>query len=216
MSEDPYRILGVKRGASLAAITAAYRRQAKLNHPDRHANKSPEEQNAHAQQFQRAKWAYEILRDDDERAFYDANGISRSDQAEQPITPVERTLLGAFERVVAKVSSFTATDLVRLIRECLENDAGEISRKLASARRVANDLDVLSGRFSRRAGGRNIFQQKIAADRKQMAQHIEQFEDELAHLSACLEELVNWSYRRDSEPTFSSRQPTYRLTGFGF
>ena len=199
MSEDPYRILGVARDATAEAIKRAYRRQARKNHPDVHGNKSPEEQNAYAQQFRRAAWAFEVLSDPDERAYYDANGATRSDQADKPLTEIERSLLDAFERVMCKIdgSRLATVDFIRLVRTHIEDEAAELSRGLCGGRRAAAELEILSGRFARRGVGRNIFEQRVDADKTAVAAKIDDMEERLAHLHACLEELTNWSYRRD-------------------
>jgi hypothetical protein len=53
-SGDPFEILGVERGADTREIRAAYRRLAKIHHPD--VNTSPDA----AQQMARINWAYQV------------------------------------------------------------------------------------------------------------------------------------------------------------
>ena len=61
-----YRILGVKRSASRAEIRSAYRKLARLRHPDVNAG-SPKA----AREFALLAKAYHILIDPQERAYYD-------------------------------------------------------------------------------------------------------------------------------------------------
>lgn len=63
---DPYVVLGLKPGAKEAAIRAAYRRLARQYHPD--VNHTP----SAAAQMLDINAAYELLRDPEQRAAYDA------------------------------------------------------------------------------------------------------------------------------------------------
>jgi len=71
---DPYIVLGVARQASGEEIARAYRRAARVSHPDRGAAGS-------AERFQAVSDAYEVLRDPRRRAVYD-----RSHPLAQPRT----------------------------------------------------------------------------------------------------------------------------------
>ncbi len=66
---DYYEVLGVSKSASADEIKKAYRRLAMKHHPDRNAeDKSAENR------FKEAKEAYEVLKDQDNRATYDQFG----------------------------------------------------------------------------------------------------------------------------------------------
>jgi len=68
-SKDPYEILGVPRTATQEEIKKAYRRLAKLYHPDRNPNDKTAEQ-----RFKEVHAAYEVLGDPQRRAQYDRFG----------------------------------------------------------------------------------------------------------------------------------------------
>jgi curved DNA-binding protein len=68
MRKDPYAILGVKSTATQAEIQAAYKRKARELHPD--VNKAPDAQD----RFRELVDAYELLKDEEKRARYDAFG----------------------------------------------------------------------------------------------------------------------------------------------
>lgn len=63
---DYYKILGVKRSASFSDIKSAYRKLARLRHPD--VNGGSEKA---AQEFALLSKAYRVLNDPQERAYYD-------------------------------------------------------------------------------------------------------------------------------------------------
>ena len=65
-----YDILGVSRHATTDEIKAAYRKQAKLLHPDRH----PNEQERYKHLFQQLLLAYQVLKDEKTREAYDLFG----------------------------------------------------------------------------------------------------------------------------------------------
>jgi DnaJ domain len=69
---DYYRILGIKRSASKAEIKSAYRKRARLLHPD--FNKGSAKA---AEEFAVLSKAYHILIDPQERAFYDRRSTSQ-------------------------------------------------------------------------------------------------------------------------------------------
>ncbi|MCC6579985.1 MAG: DnaJ domain-containing protein [Phycisphaeraceae bacterium] len=68
--QDYYQILGVARDASAQDIQRAYRKQARLFHPD--VNKAADA----AEKFSRLNEAYEVLKDPDKRKRYDQFGAN--------------------------------------------------------------------------------------------------------------------------------------------
>lgn len=73
MTEDPYKVLGVSRGASEDDVRRAYRRLAKENHPDLHpGDKAAEER------FKRVNAAFAIVGDTEKRRQFDHGLIDAS------------------------------------------------------------------------------------------------------------------------------------------
>ncbi len=68
--DDPYKILGVPKGASEADVKKAFRTLAKKHHPDKHAGDA-----AAQKRFQEISGAYDILGDKEKRAQFDAGAI---------------------------------------------------------------------------------------------------------------------------------------------
>ena len=70
-----YAILGVDSAATTSEITRAYRSIAIKHHPDRRRGRAnPTGQDDGDEKFVEAQAAYEILKDDATREFYDAGG----------------------------------------------------------------------------------------------------------------------------------------------
>ena len=75
MFDDPYRILGLKPGASEEEVKRAYRQLAKKYHPD--VNKEPGAE----EKFKEINEAYEVLSDPQKKATYDQFGHAGMDGA---------------------------------------------------------------------------------------------------------------------------------------
>src|SRR5471030_2044837 len=70
LAQDPYQELGVARGASAEELRKAFRKLAKLHHPDKNpGNKTAEEK------FKRVSAAFDLLGDPDKRKKFDAGEI---------------------------------------------------------------------------------------------------------------------------------------------
>ena len=78
MSDDPYKVLGLTKSATADEIKKAYRKLVKANHPDL----NPDDPKAEAR-FKGISAAYDILKDPDTRARFDAGEID-STGAERP------------------------------------------------------------------------------------------------------------------------------------
>lgn len=76
---DPYKILGVTKGASAADIKSAFRNLAKKNHPDQ----NPDDPKA-KERFSRINNAYDVLGDSEKRAQFDRGEI---DSDGNPVHP---------------------------------------------------------------------------------------------------------------------------------
>ena len=75
MAGDPYKELGVSRGASAADIKAAFRKLAKELHPDKNrGDKATEER------FKRVSAAFDIVSDPDKKTKYDSGQIDADGQ----------------------------------------------------------------------------------------------------------------------------------------
>lgn len=76
--KDYYAALGVKREATVDEIKAAYRKLAREHHPDLSKKKGSEER------FRQVSEAYEVLKDPEKRAAYDALGQASPGQDFRP------------------------------------------------------------------------------------------------------------------------------------
>lgn len=82
MADDPYKVLGVARGATVEEIRKAYRAAAKKSHPDLH----PGDVGAEAR-FKALNAANDLLSDADKRAAFDRGEIDAEGQPVMPDRP---------------------------------------------------------------------------------------------------------------------------------
>lgn len=78
MAEDPYKVLGLERGASDDEIRRAFRRLAKELHPDLRPGDA-----AASERFKKVTAAYEVLGDAEKRRQFDAGEIDASGEPRQ-------------------------------------------------------------------------------------------------------------------------------------
>lgn len=90
---DPYETLGVSPTADTEAIRTAYRKAARLHHPDR--NPLP----TAAARFQEIQAAYELLSDDQRREEYDAH--RRRNLVDDPLQEATSLWTTYLEKVIA-------------------------------------------------------------------------------------------------------------------
>ena len=80
--KDYYKILKVTKEADDKEIKKAYRKQALLHHPDRHASATPEEKALHEKNFKDVNEAWTVLSDPQKKSRFDngqdidGNGMS--------------------------------------------------------------------------------------------------------------------------------------------
>jgi curved DNA-binding protein CbpA len=197
VNECPYKTLGIKPGASVAQIKAAYRRQAQINHPDRHGDKSPEERTAFSQQFQRAQAAYDLLSDPEQRAYYDRHGESRAAAAARITPEMAATLVEAFKAVMPNPRAGgwvvpKREDLVRQMRLHLTDKLEDIRRLAQQARGIVKELRAFEGRILCRDSAENPINQALAAEIAGIEAKIVDADKEAEHFKACLTELQFW------------------------
>ena len=88
--DDPYDVLGVPRDASVEAIRQAYRKLAKLHHPDLNPGKAEA-----LGRFKAINAANEILSDPEKRARFDRGEIDAAGNEKPPERPFYRDYAGA-------------------------------------------------------------------------------------------------------------------------
>lgn len=114
MGEDYYRILKVPRDADGKAIRKAYLKLSLQNHPDK--NEDPQS----AENFKQIARAYQVLSDDDTKAYYDKHGVVPGEYHEKSAFDLFQTMFGTNDITVAFDEAMNDPDL----RAALQIGAG--------------------------------------------------------------------------------------------
>lgn len=81
-TKDYYKVLGVSRDASNKEIKRAYLRASKINHPDKVGNADPTAKEAAEKKMASINEAYEVLKDSELRARFDAGDDPNDPEAQ--------------------------------------------------------------------------------------------------------------------------------------
>ena len=118
MPEDPYEVLGLAKTATADDIKKAYRKLARTSHPDLH----PDDAGA-AARFKEISAAYDILKDPETRARYDAGEIDGRG-AERPHRQYYRDFADTADQTYRQGQGFGAgADPADIFAEILRNRA---------------------------------------------------------------------------------------------
>lgn len=173
-AEDLYDVLGVDEEASTTQIRKAYQKACRRFHPDMHPGDP-----AMVAKFQRIKYAYETLSDPARRAFWDATGMQKPDQAK--ITSLATDMIhGMYSQAMDAASSnedfkfnIDLYDPVEDVKAAINAGIQELHNKRSKWSRAEGRLLSLKRRFKRRRGGDftdtplyTVLEQKIAFNKK--------------------------------------------------
>jgi curved DNA-binding protein CbpA len=159
-----YDVLGVSPVAAADTIKQAYRRLARRYHPD--VCKEPDAE----EKFKAVQAAYEILRDPEKRARYDAGETVSAQPTKDPDFEAREILLGLFAQMVEKLDD--NIDLLDALRTAVQHTLGRIANDEQAANASIRRLQTKLDKIKRRDGGNNPFnkivEDKIEAHRKNL------------------------------------------------
>lgn len=131
-----YETLGLKRGATEAAIRSAYLKKAKQTHPDQGGN---------AEEFKEVSRAYNVLGDRSKRLVHDETGQEDGGPtAEDAAVAIVRNLT---EMVIANGHDPATTDFLREMRGQIAQAIANSDQQRADINRKITRCDALSKRF---------------------------------------------------------------------
>ena len=137
--QDFYDELELDRDASLNDIKIAYRKRSKETHPD--VNKGQEEE------FKRVAEAYEVLRDPEKRAYYDATGKVKDNQENKVDDFLTSVFLDLLEREMENEQSHNHINFPIVIVESIQASLKENEQRLRDLAKEEIKLMQVLDRF---------------------------------------------------------------------
>lgn len=148
---DLYAVLGVPRHADAAAIQQAYRRAAMEAHPDHGGS---------AEKFATLKRAYDVLKDLDRRAHYDATGAV--DEKKDRVDEEALAAIGqALQSIIQSSDPFEKSPMLVRITERFAELRNHCNEQINDLKRQKKRAEKMQKRLSRKGDGSNVLARMI-------------------------------------------------------
>lgn len=157
---NPYKVLGVKKNASKAAIEKAYRKRLMEVHPDRGGSE---------EQTREVQTAYEVLSNEEARQHYDETGEIEppKHRCEGDPAQIERVVL-IFRDVVGNMiranEPVGSIDIINRIAEVLQRTITSITNERSKVQKGLDVIKTMAGKFSDEAGGDCLFNDVVESE----------------------------------------------------
>lgn len=212
MTNDLYKILDIDKKANKKSIKSAYRKAAKKNHPD-HGGK--------VEKFALVKKAHDILMDDDRRAKYDSTGDESEKSPDNSLGNVINCIAYHFNVVLQKCAesgeSPLETDMVNKIKSSINRSLDENRKNLRITKSILETDKKIQGRFKKKKGDGNIFEDIISHRIASLNINISNFDNTIKTHEDALEMIKDFSYKSDAKPYESSGDKMMRnMATFSF
>ncbi len=191
---DLYQLLGIKRGASRDEVREAYRRKAKISHPDSGGS---------VEQFSVLATAHEVLSDEKRREKYDATGEiepARPNNFDGSALEVIAQKLGL---VIHAEHDVTTLDIGLLIKQSIRDDIASRKSNISDQARAIARVGRLRARVRcKAAGDDNALARVLDWHEHVTKDHIKKNKEAVSSMERALEILEGYSFIDD----FPSRQ----------
>ena len=189
---DLYRVLGVERRAPRDEIHQAYRRKAKISHPDSGGS---------VEAFGEVATAYTVLSDTKRRERYDTTGeieLPRADILDASAIEIIAQKLGL---VIHAEQDVTALDIGALIEGAIRDDIAQRRSNISSQSRAIGRTTKLRARVKRKANGQDNMLAKVLDWHEVSARdQIKKNEAAVSSMERALEILTDYSFADDLAP----------------
>jgi curved DNA-binding protein CbpA len=186
---DLYKLLGLKRGASKAEVRKAYRRKAKVSHPDKGGS---------AEAFSALATAHDVLSDERRRERYDATGeivAAKPDNADVAAIEIIAQKLGL---IIHSEHDVSALGIGEMIEQAIREDIARRQAGIADHNRAIERAARLRARVKRKAeGADNTLARVLDWHERSAKDLIKKSEDAVSSMERALEILDGYSFIED-------------------
>jgi curved DNA-binding protein CbpA len=186
---DLYKLLGLKRGASKAEVRKAYRRKAKVSHPDKGGS---------AEAFSALATAHDVLSDERRRERYDTTGeivAAKPDNADVAAIEIIAQKLGL---IIHSEHDVSALGIGEMIEQAIREDIARRQAGIADHNRAIERAARLRARVKRKADGADNTLARVLDWHERSAKDlIKKSEDAVSSMERALEILDGYSFIED-------------------
>jgi len=186
---DLYRLLGIKRGASKAEVRKAYRRKAKVSHPDKGGS---------AEAFSALATAHDVLSDERRRERYDATGeivATKPDNADVAAIEIIAQKLGL---IIHSEHDVSALGIGEMIEQAIREDIARRQAGIADHNRAIERAARLRARVKRKADGADNMLARVLDWHERSAKDlIKKSEEAVSSMERALAILDGYSFIED-------------------
>ena len=186
---DLYKLLGLKRGASKAEVRKAYRRKAKVSHPDKGGS---------AEAFSALATAHDVLSDERRRERYDATGeivAAKPNNADVAAIEIIAQKLGL---IIHSEHDVSALGIGEMIEQAIREDIARRQAGIADHNRAIERAARLRARVKRKAeGADNTLARVLDWHERSAKDLIKKSEDAVTSMERALEILDGYSFIED-------------------
>jgi curved DNA-binding protein CbpA len=184
-----YRVLGVGRDATQKEIHRAYRRKAKLSHPDVGGS---------VEAFGELGIAYTVLSDTERRELYDRTGEIRPPKPDTLDASAIEIIAQKLGLVIHAEQDVTSMDVAALLEQTIREDIAERKTGVSGLRRAMDRARKLRDRVRRKAQGRDNMLARVLDWHETTAKNnIKRHEEAIGSMQRALEILKDYSFAED-------------------
>jgi curved DNA-binding protein CbpA len=186
---DLYQVLGVKRAATKEQIRRAYRRRAKISHPDSGGS---------AHEFGAVATAYGVLSDTKRREQYDRTGEIEPTQPDNFDASAIEIIAQKFLMIIYGKHDVASMDIAGLVEEAIHEDIAQRNINISSQRRAVQRATELRARVKRKADDQeNMLARVLDWHELSTRNLIKKNEEAVCSMNRALEILNDYSFAED-------------------
>lgn len=186
---DLYRVLGVERGATQAEIHGAYRRKAKVSHPDRGGS---------VEAFGHLATAYAVLSDAKRRERYDCTGEIEAPRPDNLDVSAFEIIAHKLGLIIHAEHDVTSLDIGAFIEQAIREDIVQRKANISSQKRAIERAARLRDRVKRKSNGKdNTLARVLDWHEISTESHIKKNEEMVSSMERALEILRDYSFADD-------------------
>ena len=189
---DLYRLLGLKRGATKEEVRKAYRRKAKVTHPDKGGS---------AEAFSALTTAHEVLSDPKRREKYDTSGEIEEKKPDNFDGSAVEVIAQKLGLLIHAEQELTGIDIGAAIEQSIRDDIARRQSSIAEQTRAIERAGKLRARVKRKAGGAdNMLARVLDWHERSSKDHIKKNEEAVSSMERALEILDGYLFIDDRPP----------------